>query len=147
MYASGACFATISARAPFAPRVEQLASRSIRDAILHPRGSRIERKREPATLVRCEFQLRKQAILSFQPNCSGEVDAANLWHTRWSLCAPKSRDTIEQEYLESPKGCKVVRSKTDLECQEAPDPGPNVRSPCSLLPTAECQPLVFPKGN
>ena len=65
MYASGTCSATISARAPFAPRVEQLASRSIRDAMLHPRGSRIERKREPATLVRCEFRVGNEANLSF----------------------------------------------------------------------------------
>ena len=65
MYASGVCVATISARAPFAPRVEQLASRSIRDAILHPRGSRIERKLEPATPGRCEFHLGNEANLSF----------------------------------------------------------------------------------
>ena len=65
MYASGICFATISARAPFAPRVEQLASRSIRDAILHPRGSRIERKLEPATPGRCEFHVGNEAKLSF----------------------------------------------------------------------------------
>ena len=36
MYASGAVFATVSVRAPFAPIVEQLASKAIRDAFLHP---------------------------------------------------------------------------------------------------------------
>ena len=41
MYASGAVFATVSVRAPVAPKVEQLASKAIRDAFLHPRGSRI----------------------------------------------------------------------------------------------------------
>ena len=65
MYASGTCFATISARAPFAPRVEQLASRSIRDAILYPRGPRIDRKLEPATPGRCEFHVGNEANLSF----------------------------------------------------------------------------------
>ena len=65
MYASGTCFATISTRAPFAPSVEQLASRSIRDAILHPRGSRIERKLEPATPGRCEFHVGNETNLSF----------------------------------------------------------------------------------
>ena len=61
MYVSGVVLATVSVRAPVAPKVEQLASTASRDAFLHPRGSRIERKREPATLVRCEFQLGKQA--------------------------------------------------------------------------------------
>ena len=88
MYASGICVATISARAPFAPRVEQLASRSIRDAILHPRGSRIERKREPATLVRCEFHVGNEANLSFSEKNRNEVNVTNpSHHKRVTLCA------------------------------------------------------------
>ena len=80
MYASGVCFATISARAPFAPRVEQLASRSIRDAILHPRGSRIERKLEPATPGRCEFHVGNEANLSFSEKNRNEVNVTNPSH-------------------------------------------------------------------
>ena len=87
MYASGICYATISARAPFAPRVEQLASISIRDAILHPRGSRIERKREPATLVRCEFHVGNEANLWFSNKISNEVNVTNpSHHKRVILC-------------------------------------------------------------
>ena len=88
MYASGTCFAIISARAPFAPRVEQLASRSIRDAILHPRGSRIERKREPARLVRCELHVGNEANLSFSEKKRNEVNVTNpSYHKRVTLCA------------------------------------------------------------
>ena len=57
IYAPGVCFATISARARFVPNVEESAARAVRDAFLHPRRSRIERKREPVTLVRCEFHV------------------------------------------------------------------------------------------
>ena len=63
MYASGAVFAAVSVRAPAAPKVEQLASKAIRDTFFAPRGSRIERKTEPATLVRCESHEGKQANL------------------------------------------------------------------------------------
>ena len=88
MYASGTCFATISARAPFAPRVEQLASRSIRDAILHPRGSRIERKLEPATPGRCEFHVGNETNLSFSEKNRNEVNVTNpSHHKRVTLCA------------------------------------------------------------
>ena len=80
MYASGTCFATISARAPFAPRVEQLASRPIRDAILHPRGPRIDRKLEPATPGRCEFHVGNEANLSFS-------EKNRSHHKRVTLCA------------------------------------------------------------
>ena len=61
MCASGAVSATVSVRAPVALKVEQFASQVIREAFLHPRGSRIERKRELATLVRCEFHVGNQA--------------------------------------------------------------------------------------
>ena len=60
-YTSGAAFATVSVRAPAAPKGEQLASNAIRDAFLHPRRSRIERKMVPATLVRCGFHVGNQA--------------------------------------------------------------------------------------
>ena len=92
MSASGIWFVTISARAPFAPRVEQLASRSIRDAILHSRGSRIERRREPARLVRCEFHVGNEANLRFANKMSNEVNVTNpSHHKRVTLCTQVPR--------------------------------------------------------
>ena len=61
MYAPRLGSASTSARAPVALKVEQFASQVIREAFLHPRGARIERKGELATLVGCEFHVGNQA--------------------------------------------------------------------------------------
>ena len=53
-----------------------------------PRGSRIERKLEPATPGRCEFHVGNEANLSFSEKNRNEVNVTNpSHHKRVTLCA------------------------------------------------------------
>ena len=89
---------------------------------------------------RCRFSLCQTDDFVFSPEID-QTSACGITLT------PKEGHLFRSHsscyYFESPSGRQVTRFDTDLECQEAPDPGPSCRFRWCMFSSAECEPLVF----
>ena len=84
-----------------------------------------------------------QWFTEFEQKVGNEVLVVALWSHKRASCAPEG-DFIEDSYyyVEAQEG-RMGGFWTPREWQKAPDPGPNLSSPCPVLTALECQPLVF----
>ena len=89
------------------------------------------------------FAFEKQRFPDFEQKVSNEVLVEALWPHKRASCAPECDPLKDSWYSVEAQEGHMGGFWTPREWQKAPDPGPNLRSPCSVLPAMECQPLVF----
>ena len=84
-----------------------------------------------------------QGFTEFEQKVGNDVLLVALWPHKRTSCAPEC-DRLEDSYysVDAQEG-HMGGFWTPREWQKAPDPGPNLRSPCSVSPALECQPVVF----